>query len=182
VDVDKWVVVKKCPECGYEREIPLDTWLTYQIERRLNSYCERTGKDVYMRYTGWKEKEMAIRETRYGRKYDTEDTDFSNLVRFLANGDGFEKLTIEFMDIESFIKKYPAEMVDSIEVDGEDEHVVILHVHNGPRSDFESYAGRTFDAAVDKFIDAMHEHYDNGIDVALIKRNEFFVATGIAGD
>lgn len=54
-----WVVVKKCPECGYEREIPLDQWLTYQVERRLNSYCERTGKDVYMRYTGWKEKEMA---------------------------------------------------------------------------------------------------------------------------
>lgn len=51
--LEGWYVVQECPECGYRRYLPLKYWFEWSSNRRLKSYCEKTGKEVYMINLGW---------------------------------------------------------------------------------------------------------------------------------
>lgn len=55
----RWEVVEICPECEYERTYDLLEWLKPQPRfaniRKLRSYCAKEGRDVWMKYTGWRQ-------------------------------------------------------------------------------------------------------------------------------
>ena len=48
--LEGWYVHQQCPACGHRRAIPLAEW---NMDRHLNSYCDATGKEVYMVNLGW---------------------------------------------------------------------------------------------------------------------------------